>query len=446
MSSEAGGAHEPQPLVATPSPALHERDYLMLLLVVALLGIPLSLAAFGFLVAVHELEHVVWESLPSALGYGELPNWWPILTITVAGAIVGLTVKYLPGHGGHVPVGGFGGEAAQPNMLPGVVLAAAASLVGGAVVGPEAPLIAIGGGLAFLAVRRTRMGDDSGTSTIVAAAGAAAAVSAIFGNPLVAVVIFLEILDLGRRRMMLVVLPCLVSSGIGALLFTGMGRWTGLEIGELSIPDLAPARLAVADVAWSPLLAAAVAALIWAMFFLGRRVARVAASSPVSTTVAAGLVAGGAACGYAWLTGHSPADVALSGQALLPALVTDPSAWSTGALVALLVFKALAYGVSIGAFRGGPIFPAVLLGAACGALADVWVPGMTMLPATAIGMAAGAAVTGLPVTSVVLVVLLLGDAAASQMPVVILAVVTAMIVSEGLSSWAPQNVDAEPDG
>lgn len=446
MSSEAGHAHEPEPLVAPPSPALHERDYLMLLLVVGLLGIPLSLVAFGFLAAVHELEHVVWESLPSALGYGELPNWWPILTITVAGAIVGLTVKYLPGHGGHVPVDGFGGEAAKPGMLPGVVLAAAASLVGGAVVGPEAPLIAIGGGLAFLAVRRTRMGDDSATSTIVAAAGAAAAVSAIFGNPLVAAVIFLEILDLGRRQMMLVVLPCLVSSGIGALLFTGMGRWTGLEIGELSIPDLAPVRLTAAEVAWSPLLAAAVAAIIWAVFVLGRRVARVATSSPVTTTVAAGLVAGGAACVYAWLTGHSPADVALSGQALLPVLATDSSAWSTGALVALLVFKAVAYGVSIGAFRGGPVFPAVLLGATCGALADVWLPGMTLLPGIAIGMAAGAAVMGLPVTSAVLVVLLLGDAAASQMPVVILAVVTALIVSEGLSSWAPPTVVAEPHG
>lgn len=446
MSSEAGGAPAPEPLVATAAPELHDRAYLMLLLVVALLGIPLSAAAFGFLVAVHELEHVVWDSLPSALGYDELPNWWPIVTIGVAGVLVGLTVKYLPGHGGHVPVAGFGGEAAQPSMLPGVLLAAAASLVGGAVVGPEAPLIALGGGLAFLAVRRTRMGDDSGTSTIVAAAGAAAAVSAIFGNPLVAVVIFLEILDLGRRRMMLVVLPCLVSSGIGFLLFTGMGRWTGLEIGELAIPDLAPVRLTAAEVAWSPLLAAAVAAIIWAVFVLGRRVARAAASSPVTTTVAAGLVAGGAACVYAWLTGHSPADVALSGQALLPVLATDPAAWSTGALVALLVFKAVAYGVSIGAFRGGPVFPAVLLGAACGALADILMPGMTLLPGISIGMAAGAAVMGLPVTSVALVVLLLGDAAVSQMPVVILAVVTAMIVSEGLSSRAPTTVDAEPHG
>jgi MFS superfamily sulfate permease-like transporter len=49
-------------------------------------------------------------------------------------------------------------------------------------------------------------------------------------------------------------------------------------------------------------------------------------------------------------------------------------------------------------------------------------------------MAAGAAVTGLPVTSVLMVVLLLGDAAAHQMPVVILATVTAFVVEELLSA------------
>ncbi|MBB3091076.1 chloride channel protein [Nocardioides albus] len=427
MSSEADGA----------APGLYERGYVMLLLVVGVLGIPLSLAAFGFLVAVHELEHVVWESLPSALGYAEPPSWWPILTIGVAGALVGLTIRYLPGHGGHVPAAGFGGDAAQPSMLPGAILAAAASLVGGAVIGPEAPLIAIGGGLALLAVRRTRMAGDPGAATIVSAAGAAAAMSAIFGNPLVAVVIFLEILDLGRRRAMLVVLPCLVSSAIGALLFTGMGRWTGLEIGELAIPDLAPARLSVAEIVWAPLLAAVVAALTWAPFVVGRRVARIAASRPVTSTVTAGLVAGGAACAYAWSTGHSPAEVALSGQATLSVLAADPSAWSTGALVALIGFKAVAYGVSLGAFRGGPVFPAILLGAACGVLASNLAPGMSLLSGIAIGTAAGAAVTGLPVTSAVLIVLLLGDAAPSQIPVVILAVATAMVVGERLSSWYP---------
>jgi H+/Cl- antiporter ClcA len=442
----SGESTEVQPDSADPVAALglHDRGYLMLLLVVALLGIPLSLAAFGFLAAVHELEHLVWETLPHNLGYAELPAWWPILTVGVAGVLVALTIKYLPGHGGHLPVAGLGGGATTPNMLPGVVLAAGASLVGGAVVGPEAPLIAIGGGLALLAVHRIKLGEDPNAVAIISAAGAAAAISAIFGNPLVAVVIFLEVLGLGRRQTLLVVLPCLVSSGIGALLFTGLGQWTGLGIGVLSIPHLAPARLEVAEVAWALPLAAVTAVLSWAVFFLGRRTARLVASHLMAATVAAGLVVGGAACAYALLTGHSPAEVALSGQATLPVLATDPEAWTGGALVALVVFKAVAYGVSLGAFRGGAVFPAVLLGAACGVLASTLAPGLSLLAGLAIGMAAGSAVLGLPVTSVVLVVLLLGDAAASQMPVVILAVVAAMIVEERLSSWFPASAGAGP--
>ena len=418
-------------------PGLHDRGYLTILLVVALLGIPLSLIAFGFLVAVHELEHLVWETLPHSLGYADLPAWWPIVTIGLAGVLVALTVKYLPGHGGHVPVTGFGGGVTPPSVVPGTVLAAAASLVGGAVVGPEAPLVAIGGGLALLAVRRTKLGSDTSVAAIIAAAGAAAAISAIFGNPLVAAVIFLEVLGLGRRQTMLVVLPCLVSSGIGALVFTGLGRWTGLEIGALAIPDLEPARLAVGELAWALPLAAVTGMVTWAVFRLGRRTARLATSHLMATTVGAGLVAGSAACAYALLTGHSPAEVALSGQATLPMLAADPAAWSTGALVGLVAFKALAYAVCLGAFRGGAVFPAVMLGAAIGVLASTLAPGLDLLPGLAIGMAAGTAVIGLPVTGVILVVLLLGDAAASQMPVVILAVVIAMVVEERLSSWTP---------
>ena len=152
------------------------------------------------------------------------------------------------------------------------------------------------------------------------------------------------------------------------------------------------------------------------------------------TTVGAGLVAGAAACAYALLSDRSPAEVALSGQATLPALAAGPGAWSTGALVALLVCKSIAYAVCLGTFRGGPVFPALFLGGAVGVLGAGLLPGLSLLPALAIGMAAGMAVTGLPVTSVVLVVLLLGASAASQMPVVILAVVVALVVEELLTS------------
>ena len=424
---------------------LHSRGYLSLLLVAALIGIPLSIVAFGFLAAVHELEHVVWETLPESLGFDEPPPWWPIAAIGLAGVLVGLAVTRLPGHGGHVPAMGLSGGATEPRALPGVMLAAAASLVLGAVVGPEAPLIAIGSGLALLAVQRTPIRDDPSASNMIAATGSAAAISTIFGNPLVAAVMLLEVLGLARRQTMLVLLPCLVASGIGALMFTGLGNWTGFEIGALAIPDLEASHLVAADLGWALPLAAAVAVAIWVVFVIGRKTATMAAPRVMTMTVAAGLLAGASAAVYAIATVHSPQEVALSGQATLGELASDPGHWSGGALVMLLACKGLAYALCLGVFRGGAVFPAVFLGAAAGVLASIWLPGIGAVAGMTIGMSAGAAAaTRLPVTSTLLVVLLLGDAAVDLMPVVILAVVVALVVDEVLST-RPSRSSAEAE-
>lgn len=423
---------------------LHSPDYLRLLLVAAMIGVPVSFAAFAFLAAVHEFEHAVWESLPHALGLDEAPAWWPIMTIGIAGVLVALAVRHLPGHGGHTPLEGLGADPTPAVELPGALLAAAASLVLGAVVGPEAPLVALGSGLALLSIRRTQIAADPVASAVVAAAGSAAAVSAIFGNPLVAAVIFLEVLGLARRQLMMVVLPCLLASGIGALLFTGLGDWTGIEIGALAIPELDTVRLTLGEVLWTVPLAALTATATWSIFALARRTAHLARTHLVTTTVGAGVLAGCSACAYAVLSGHPSAEVALSGQATLPELAGNPEAWSTGALVGLFACKAVAYALCLAVFRGGAVFPAVFLGAVSGVLASVVLPDISLLPGLAIGMAAGVAVLGLPVTGVVLVVLLLGDAAASQMPVVIVAVVVALVVGEVLSSRADRGPAAEP--
>lgn len=443
VTTEAPDDADDGPSVGT---VLHSPGYLKLLLLAGLIGVPLSVLSFGFLAAIHELQHVVWHTLPSELGYDHAPAWWPIPALALAGVLVGLTVRYLPGHGGHVPADGMGGGTTPPRHLPGVVLASGASLALGAVVGPEAPLIALGSGLALLAVRRTAVSGDVQASAVVAAAGSAAAISAIFGNPLVAAVLMLEVLGLARRQATLVVLPCLVSTGVGALVFTGLGNWTGLGIGALALPGLEPVRLHVAEVAWAVPLAVAVALLTWPVFEVGRRIAALAKDRVLRVTLAAGLLAGGSAAAYALVTDHSPDEVALSGQATLGTLASDPGAWSTGALLMLVVCKGLAYALSIGVFRGGPVFPAIFLGAAVGVVAATWLPGLEVLPALAIGMAAGVATTGLPITSAVLVVLLLGDSAAYQIPVVLIAVVTALIVEEKLRSLRPARPTADHVG
>ena len=75
----------------------------------------------------------------------------------VSGLLVALVLSYLPGTGGHKPAEGFkAGGATLPSELPAVILASFATLALGVVLGPEAPLIAIGSGIGVIAIRLLR--------------------------------------------------------------------------------------------------------------------------------------------------------------------------------------------------------------------------------------------------------------------------------------------------
>ena len=103
------------------------------------------------------LQKEIFTRLPHGLGFVAEPVWWPLPVLAVGGALAGLAIRYLPGDGGPSPAGGFAIHAApSPAQLPGVICAALATLVFGAVVGPDMPLIALGGGLAVLATRLPR--------------------------------------------------------------------------------------------------------------------------------------------------------------------------------------------------------------------------------------------------------------------------------------------------
>ncbi|MFJ3819444.1 hypothetical protein ACIPXW_35355, partial [Streptomyces sp. NPDC090056] len=93
---------------------LRTAAYLKALLFSALIGVPVSLAAFWFLVGLHQLEHVLWADLPKALGLGAPPAWWPLPLLAVA-AIFGnpLVAAVLL-----IEVAGVGGPQLFVVMLP----------------------------------------------------------------------------------------------------------------------------------------------------------------------------------------------------------------------------------------------------------------------------------------------------------------------------------------
>ncbi len=414
---------------------LTSRGYHALLAVAALIGVPIALIAFGFLALVTKLEDWIWLTVPKDFGWTEPAGWYAVLVLTLAGLLVGLVVAYLPGRGGHIAAKGFGGGATLPINLPGMLLAALASLALGAVIGPEAPLVALGSGLVLLAFNRTRLGQQPQGLKLLAVAGSAAAIATIFGNPLVAVVLMLEIVGFAGTQVLLVLLPCMVSAGVGALIFTGMGNWTGINVPSLTIPGLPAATLDFGDLVWVAPVAILCAIGAQLTRRLGLRVMTATAHRTVVRTTVAGLLVGLCAAVYALTTSGSVLDVLQSGEQALPGLVSSPHSWSVATLLLLLLFKGAAYGISLGSFRGGPTFPAVFLGAALGLLLAP-LPGLGTTSGIAIGMAAATtAVLRLPVTSVVLVVLLLGTEGLSSIPVVMIAAAIAMVTAVALDTW-----------
>ena len=120
-----------------------------------------------------------------------------------------------------------------------------------------------------------------------------------------------------------------------------------------------------------------------------------------------------------------------SGQQSLPEVVAESSA---AVLVLLVIVKGLAYGLSLGAgFRGGPVFPALVIGAALGVLAELVLPGLAMVPAIVAGVAgSAAAVLRTPFFAVLLASLLAGSAAVDTAPIAILGAVIGWLLATAL--------------
>ncbi len=421
---------------ADPLALLRSRSYLALLALAAIIGVPVSAAAYFFLALVSKLQGWIFTSLPSGLGFHGEPLWWPIPPLVLAGVLVALTIRYLPGKGGHSPADGFkvGGGPAAPIELPGIVLAAFATLSLGVVLGPEAPLIALGGGLGVLAVRLVKRDAPPRTATVVAAAGSFAAVSTLLGSPLLGAFLLMEASGLGGAMLELVLVPGLLAAGVGSLIFLGLDHLTGLGTFSLAIPGLPHVGSPTgAEFLWAlaiGIMAALVGSAIrWLGLFLRPHVER----RMLLATPVVGLAVAGLAIAFAAGTGKGSSEVLFSGQSALGPFITSSASYTVGALLLLLVCKGIAYGVSLSGFRGGPTFPALFLGAVGGAALS-HLPGLPLIYGVAMGIGAMCAVMlRLPLTSVLLATVLLSSDGLQVTPLAIVAVVVAYVASARLT-------------
>ena len=273
---------------------------------------------------------------------------------------------------------------------------------------------------------------------ILASAGSFAAISTLLGSPIIGAFLLMEASGLGGPMLGLVLVPGLLAAGIGSLIFLGLDAWTGLGTFSLAVPGLPHfGSPTIAEFGWAIVVGLAAALLGAGIRWLGLRLQPFSLRSPPAAALVAGLVVAGLAIAYAEGTGKNASDVLFSGQDALGPLITHTGSYTVGALLLLLACKSLAYGVSLSSFRGGPVFPALFIGAA-GGMALSHLPGLPLVAGVATGIGAmSVAMLSLPLTSVLLATLLLASDGLAVMPLVIVAVVVAYVAAARITPAEP---------
>jgi H+/Cl- antiporter ClcA len=433
-------ASSPEPASAPdPTAVIKSRSYLLLLALGALIGVPVATVAYLFLDAVAKLQTEIFTNLPKDLGFQGEPLWWPLPWLALSGVLVALAIRYLPGTGGHEPSEGFkSGGPVQPVELFGIVAAAFATLSLGVVLGPEAPLIALGSGLGVLAVHLAKRDAPPMAAVVIGAAGSFAAIATLLGSPLVGAFLLMEMAGLGGPMMEIVLLPGLLAAGVGSLIFVGLDSLTGFGSFSLqvsSIPHVGSPN--GVEFLWAIVIGVAGAAVATGIFRLASLVRPIVVPRRILLTPVIGLAVAGLAIAFEAGTGRGSSEVLFSGQSALPSLVQQAAGWSVGALLLLVLCKGLAYAISLSGFRGGPIFPSMFIGAA-GGIALSHLGGLPMIAGVAMGV--GAMIAGalkMPFTAVLLPSLLFISDAVTLMPLVIVAVVVSYVVAVWIKPGTP---------
>jgi H+/Cl- antiporter ClcA len=430
-----------------PSPAelLRSRSYLMLVVFGAIIGVPVAAVAYFFLKLVAETQQYLFETLPGELGFDSQPSWWSIPLLALSGLIVAASIRFLPGTSGHKPAEGFKtGGAVRPIDLPGIILASFATLSLGVVLGPEAPLIAIGSGMGVLAVHLIKRDAPDLASVVIGAAGSFAAIATLLGSPLAGAFLLMEAGGLGGALMSVVLVPGLLAAGIGSLIYIGLDDWTGFGTFSLAVPDIPAAGSPTgAEFLWAVAIGVLAAVLGTIIRRLALALQPIVAERSLVLTPLAGVGIGVLVLIFVEATDKSSANVLFSGQDQLPALIEGAATWSVGALLLLIFCKGLAYSLALSGFRGGPVFPGMFIGAV-GGIALSHLPGLSLIAGAAMGIGAmTVAMLGLPLVALLLVTLFLQADGLQLTPLVIVAIVVSYIVSARLQppTTAP---DAKP--
>jgi hypothetical protein len=282
---------------------------------------------------------------------------------------------------------------------------------------------------------------------VMSAAGSCASFAMVFRSPLVSAIVILEALGLSGPLVPVVLLPCLIGAGIGSVVYLGLGHLTGLSVDAYALYPLQLAdmgELTAVQIAWTIPLAVVTAAACFLVVTGGRHVLRLVAPRPVLLLPVVGVAVAVLAVLFT-RTGESSYAVLFSGSKALTPVIDDSATLPLATLGWLLLLKAAAWSLSMGAFRGGAVFPAIFLGTVGGLMADR-LPGLPQGAAVAIVMAAGVvSILRLPLSSVVIATGLVSGAGAESATLVVISVVVAYLAIDRIFDRRAAAVIPAPD-
>ena len=401
-----------------PTPVTQKREFWVLMGYAVALGVFGGVAGLVFIGVIDFGGEWYSDSDPGWFG----GNWWWVAIAAAAGAVVGLLRRLtrlpqeVPGLFADLQTGHV-----DPGLVPGIVAVSTVSLIGGASLGPEKALGAMGGGAgSWIAQRRALGKEDSQVNTL---AGFAGAYGGLFSSTVIVVLLILEVARPGGQRFAKALAAEIVASSVSFGIYFAIAGAVFLDKYQVPTYQYEDWQL-LAGVPLGLFAALVVTVLAGFLMAAARLFGRLKAPAIAKSTL------GGVVFG---IVGVALPLTMFSGSDQLTTVLDDAGTLGLGLLAAILIAKMLTFAVSEGSgFVGGPIFPSLFIGGTAGVLVHEVIPDVPLgLAFTCLFAAVPGAFAPAPF-SMVLLAAFVTQVGALQTAPILIAVVTAFLTTEGV--------------